>query len=83
MLNVLEHGTKVPIYRHLKTSENVVCLEGCLDWVCFEELPKIDYGGPVHDSETAADETSFEEIARFRVCPRETMYGVQMLNHSS
>ena len=27
MLNVLEVGTKVPIHRHLKTSETVVCLE--------------------------------------------------------
>lgn len=30
MLNVLETGTKVPIHRHVKTSESVVCLEGCL-----------------------------------------------------
>lgn len=27
MLNVLEPGTHVPIHRHLKTSETVVCLE--------------------------------------------------------
>ena len=31
MLNALEVGTRVPIHRHLKTSETVVCLEGCLD----------------------------------------------------
>lgn len=78
MLNVLEPGTKVPIHRHLKTSESVVCIEGCLDWVFYEELPNMDSGGPVHDGETAADETCFKEVARFRVCPREGQYGIQV-----
>lgn len=78
MLNVLEPGTKVPIHRHLKTSESVICLEGCLDWVFYEELPNIDASGPVHDCETAADDTCFKEIARFRVCPREKIYGIQV-----
>ena len=78
MLNSLEVGTKVPIHRHLKTSETVVCLEGCLDWVFYEELPGVDTGGPVHDGETAADETCFVETARFRVCPREGLYGIQV-----
>jgi len=31
MLNALEVGTHVPIHRHLKTSETVICLEGCID----------------------------------------------------
>lgn len=78
MLNVLEPGTKVPIHRHLKTSESVICLEGCLDWVFYEELPNMDAGGPVHVGETAADETCFKEIARFRVYPREKIYGIQV-----
>lgn len=78
MLNSLEVGTKVPIHRHLKTSETVVCLKGCLDWVFYEELPGVDTGGPVHDGETAADETAFVETARFRVCPREGLYGIQV-----
>lgn len=38
MLNALEVGTKVPIHRHLKTSESVICLEGCLDWVFYESV---------------------------------------------
>ena len=42
MLNALEPGTRVPIHRHLKTSESVICLEGCLDWVFYEELPNMD-----------------------------------------
>ena len=78
MLNVLEVGTKVPIHRHLKTSETVVCLEGCLDWVFYEEQAGVDTGGPVHDGETAADETQFVETARFRVCPCEKVYGIQV-----
>ena len=78
MLNVLEVGTHVPIHRHLKTSESVVCLEGCLDWVFYEELPTVDTGGRVHDGETALDETCFKEVARFRVCPREKVYGIQV-----
>ena len=78
MLNALEPGTKVPIHRHVNTSETVVCLEGCLDEVFYEELPGVDTGGPVHDGETAADETQFVEVARFRVCPREKLYGIQI-----
>lgn len=78
MLNALEPGTHVPIHRHLKTSESVVCIEGCLDWIFYEELPTVDTGGPIHDGETAKDETCFKEIARFRVCPREGIYGIQV-----
>ena len=78
MLNALEVGTRVPIHRHLKTSETVVCLEGCLEWVFYEELPGVDTGDPVHDGETATDETQFVETARFRVCPREKVYGIQV-----
>ena len=78
MLNVLEPGTKVAIHRHVKTSETVVCLEGCLDEVFYEELPTVDCGGPVHDGERALDETAFVEVARFRLCPREGKYGIQI-----
>lgn len=78
MLNALEPGTHVPIHRHLKTSETVICLEGCLDEVFYEELPGVDTGGPVHDGEMAADETVFTEVARFRICPREQKYGIQI-----
>ena len=78
MLNALEPGTRVSIHRHLKTSESVICIEGCLDWVFYEELPNMDAGGPIHDGETAADESCFKEVARFSVCPREGRYGIQV-----
>ena len=78
MLNVLEPTTKVPIHRHLDTSETVICLEGCLDWIFYEELPNMDAGGPIHDGETAVVESNFAEVARFRICPREKLYGIQI-----
>lgn len=78
MLNALEPGTHVPIHRHLKTSETVICLEGCLDCFFYEELPNMDAGGPIHDGEVAADESCFVETARFRICPREGLYGIQV-----
>ena len=69
MLNTLEVGTRVTIHRHLKTSETVVCLEGCLDWVFYDEMPGVDTCGPVHDGETAADETQFVETAGLGFAP--------------
>lgn len=78
MLNVLEVGTKVPIHRHLKSSETVVCLEGCFDEIFYEELPSVDSGGPVHDGEKALDESCFKEVGRVRICPREGVYGIQI-----
>ena len=78
MLNVLEVGTHVPIHRHIKTSETVICLEGCLDWVFYDELPSVDIGAPVHHGEKAVDESCFKETSRFRVCPREGQFGIQV-----
>lgn len=78
MLNALQPGTRVPIHRHLHTSETVICIEGCLDWIFYEELPNVDAGGPIHDGERAVDESNFVETARLRVCPREGFYGIQV-----
>jgi hypothetical protein len=78
MLNALEPGTHVPIHRHLKSTETVICLEGCLDWVFYEEIQNTDADGLVCDGETAPDEHQFVETARFRICPREQKYGIQI-----
>ena len=32
----------------------------------------------MHDGETTVNETCFKEVARFRVCPREKVYGIQL-----
>lgn len=78
MLNVLQPGTKVPIHRHQKTSETAICIEGCIEWIFYEELPNMDAGGPIHNGDTAADESCFREVARFRICPREGQFGIQI-----
>lgn len=82
MLNALEVGTKVPIHRHLETSETTVCLQGCMDVVFYDLLPNEDCGGPfMGDCGTviAVDmETNVFERYRVRLCPREGKYGVQI-----
>ena len=54
MLNALEPGTVLPIHRHRKTSETVVCLRGRLVEEFYDELERIctdrielSPGGPV------------------------------------
>ena len=40
MLNAIEPGSPLPIHRHQKTSETVVCLRGKLMWEFFDELER-------------------------------------------
>lgn len=54
MLNAIEPGSVVPIHRHKKTSETVVCLRGRLVWEYYDELERtcterieLGPGGPV------------------------------------
>ena len=76
MLNALEVGTHVPIHRHSETSETVICIEGCLDWAFYEELSE-EYQKE-NDEFLMEDGSCFKEVARFRVCPREGQYGIQV-----
>ena len=78
MLNVLQPGTKIPVHRHLKTAETAICIEGCIDWIFYEELPSVDTGGCIHNGSQIADESCFTEVARCRVNPREGVYGIQI-----
>ena len=41
MLNAIEPGSPLPIHRHLKSSETVVCLRGRLVWEFYDELERI------------------------------------------
>lgn len=41
MLNAIEPGSVLPIHRHQKTSETVVCLRGKLVWEYYDELERI------------------------------------------
>ena len=82
MLNALEVGTKVPIHRHLETSETIICLHGCMDVVVYDLRPNDDCGGPFMGGcgMVIADgmETNLFERYRVRLCPREGKYGVQI-----
>lgn len=40
MLNAIEPGSPLPIHRHQKSSETVVCLRGRLVWEFYDELDK-------------------------------------------
>lgn len=40
MLNAIEPGSPLPIHRHQKSSETVVCLRGRLVWEFYDELKK-------------------------------------------
>ena len=82
MLNALEVGTKVPIHRHLETTETTICLQGCLDVVFYDLRPNEDCGGPVMGECGAVIAVGMEanlfERYRVRLCPREGKYGVQI-----
>ena len=41
MLNAIEPGSPLPIHRHRKSSETVVCLRGRLIWEFYDELERI------------------------------------------
>ena len=41
MLNAIEPGSPLPIHRHQKTSETVVCLRGKLVWEYYDELERL------------------------------------------
>ncbi len=40
MLNAIEPGSPLPIHRHRKTCETVVCLRGRLVWEFYDELER-------------------------------------------
>ncbi len=40
MLNAIEPGSPLPIHRHQKTSETVVCLRGKLVWEFYDDLER-------------------------------------------
>ena len=37
MLNALEPGTVIPIHRHNDTSEEVICIRGCVEEVLYDD----------------------------------------------
>ena len=77
MLNVLEVGTQVPIHRHEETTETVICIEGRLVEIFYEEV--VEYSRETTSRiEEVVRKCSFREVARVELCPREGKYGVQV-----
>lgn len=64
MLNALQPETKVPIHRHVDTSETVICVCGRLEEIFYE---------PVN-----GDNSEFKETSRFLLCPDEGKFGIQI-----
>lgn len=77
MLNVLEVGTQVPIHRHEDTAETVICIEGRLVEIFYEEVVEYSRETTSHTEEVVR-KCSFREVARVELCPREGKYGVQV-----
>ena len=40
MLNALEPGTVIPVHRHCTTSEEVICIRGCVEEVLYDDHGK-------------------------------------------
>ena len=77
MLNVLEVGTQVPIHRHEETTETVICIEGRLVEIFYEEV--VEYSRETTSRiEEVVRKCSFREVARVELCPREGKYGMQI-----
>ncbi len=77
MLNVLEVGTQVPIHRHEETTETVICIDGRLVEIFYEEV--VEYNREeTSRTEEVVRKCSFREVARVELCPREGKYGVQV-----
>ena len=60
MLNAIEPGSPLPIHRHQKTSETVVCLRGRLVWEYYQELR--DEGLELGDSSKSSRVQKVQEI---------------------
>lgn len=76
MLNALQPQTEVPIHRHEKTAETVICLVGKLEEIIYEEVNEY-----VHETTSCCDDVikkSFKEVSRQILSPAEGKYGIQI-----
>ena len=77
MFNALQPGTEVPIHRHEKTTETVICLVGKLEEIIYEEV-----NGYVHEVTSCCDDMirqkSFREVSRQILSPAEGKFGIQI-----
>ena len=54
MLNALLPGTSVPVHRHPRSNENVICLKGRLVEIVFEEVTSYDNDDDNDDTSTSS-----------------------------
>ena len=77
MLNALQPQTEVPIHRHEKTSETVICLVGKLEEIIYEEVNEY-----VHETTSCCDDVirqkSFKEVSRQILFPADGKFGIQI-----
>ena len=79
MLNALEPGTRVPIHRHMETSETIICLEGKMDIVFYNVSPSSCCDKPhIGNFLVESADTIVTECNRISLCPRDGYYGVQI-----
>ena len=73
----LQPQTEVPIHRHEKTAETVICLVGKLEEIIYEEVSEY-----VHESTSCCDDVvrqkSFKEVSRKILSPAEGRFGIQI-----
>ena len=63
MLNALQPQTEVPIHRHEKTAETVICLVGKLEEIIYEEVNEY-----VHETTSCCDDVIRQKkIKKFHV----------------
>ena len=70
-------GTAVPIHRHEDTAETVVCLQGRLEEVLYEETTSRLQGDTPAEEEVEPRKT-FKEIARYLLSPDDGVMGMQI-----
>lgn len=59
MLNALQPQTEVPIHRHEKTAETVICLVGKLEEIIYEEVNEY-----VHETTSYCDDLIRQKVLR-------------------
>lgn len=64
MLNALIQGTQVPIHRHEKTSETVICILGEFEEIFYEEVKEFETIKDGINANDVVKKRSFKEISR-------------------
>jgi len=59
MLNALQPQTEVPIHRHEKTAETVICLVGKLEEIIYEEVNEY-----VHETTSCCDDVIKKKVLK-------------------